>query len=68
MSTYPSSRAMRDDFILWLYEEIIDLICEAYESGMSIEEIAEEWEIDKEVVMQIIMEKKQGKTPKSEIH
>lgn len=52
---------MRDNFILWLYEEIIDLICEAYESGVSIEEIAEEWEIDKEVVMRIILEKEKNK-------
>lgn len=48
---------MEDDFFIWLYEEIINNIYEAYIQGIPIEDIAKEWEIDRETVIHIILQK-----------
>lgn len=51
---------MEDDFFIWLYEEIIDNIYEAYIQGIPIGEIAREWEIDEDTVLHIILQKEEN--------
>lgn len=48
---------MEDDFFIWLYEEIMNNIYEAYIQGIPIEDIAKEWEVPEEAIIQILINK-----------
>lgn len=51
----------KEDFFEWLYEEIVEAIYEAYVAGCSIEDIAEDWGVEKEFVQRIILEREESK-------
>lgn len=51
---------MKDDLLYWLYSEIIEQIYEEYKNGMTISEIAEDWEISEELIMFVILQKEKN--------
>lgn len=53
----------KDDFFEWLLEEIEDLIFEEYQNGVPIDEIALDWETDRQTIEAIILRKSGGKLP-----
>jgi len=53
----------KDDFFEWLLEEIEDLIFEEYRNGVPIDEIASDWETDRQTIEAIILRKSGGKLP-----
>jgi len=46
-----------DNLIGWIANEFIQSVVEGYELGISIEDIAKEWEVPEEAVIQILINK-----------
>jgi len=46
-----------DNLLGWIANEFIQSVVEGYELGISIEDIAKEWEVPEEAVIQILINK-----------
>jgi hypothetical protein len=45
----------QDDLLGWITSELINSVVEGYNLGISIEDIAKEWEVPEETIIQILL-------------